>query len=399
VLDSDRPLSARRQAGALAIASLTNITPAITVSTLGILLPEVRATLGLSEVEAGALFSAIFVVASVASPNAGWLIDRIGWKVVLLIGLTLLALGFALAALSSVYPVTLLLLGIAGVGYGFTTPASFALMSELLPGKRGLAMGIASFSYGVGTLAGPLLASLVTVAAGWRASFLAVGLIGIAIALVEAIGIEPSRRAPGSPRPAPLWRALNRNLVLLALAELFAGSVFWSTISWAPTVLRSVKALTLGQAGVVMGMWGAAPMVGSLVLGALSDRLGRKQVILWTAYPNALVVVIIYHFLDSAAPLAMGFTLFGFLNATFPALVVALAQESARPEAIGTASGIVMSLHYVSAVLAPLVTARLLASTWDVLWAIIAVTATPLVLYASLVAPIRVARRTQPKRP
>jgi len=383
----------------LAVASLTNIPPAMSVSTLGILLPEVRATLGLSELQAGALFSAIFVVASVASPNAGRLIDRIGWKAVLLIGMTLLSLGFAVAALSSVYAATLILLGIAGVGYGFTTPASFALMSELLPGKRGLAMGIASFSYGVGTLIGPLLASLVAVAAGWRASFVAVGLIGVALALTEGLGLDSPRRAGVRPRPAPLWRALNRNLVLLALGELFAGSVFWSTISWAPTVLRSVKALTLGQAGVVMGLWGAAPILGSLVFGVLSDRLGRKRIILWTAYPNALVVVIIYHFLNSSATLAMGFTLFGFLNATFPALVVALAQDSARPEAIGTASGIVMSLHYVSAVLAPLVTATLLASTWDLLWGMIAVTATPLVLYATLIAPVRAPRPIQPRRP
>ncbi len=137
-----REVSAR----AVSIVALANITPAMTVSTLGIALPEVRGALALSEVEAGALFSAIFVAACVASPNAGRLIDRIGAKAVLLIGIGLLSLAFALAGLSPLYPVTLGLLGLAGIGYGCTTPGTYALMSELLPGRRGLAVGLASFS-------------------------------------------------------------------------------------------------------------------------------------------------------------------------------------------------------------------------------------------------------------
>ncbi len=145
-----------------------------------------------------------------------------------------------------------------------------------------------------------------------------------------------------------------------------------------------------------MGLWGAAPIVGSLVIGTLSDRLGGRAIILWTAYPNALVTLMNYRLLESPVPLGLGFTLFGFLNSTFPALVVALAQESAAPGAVGAASGIVMSLHYVSAVLAPVVTARLLAGGGETLWRMVAVTSIPLIVYASLVAAVRETRERPP---
>src|SRR3972149_4505182 len=61
----------------LTVAS-ANVLPAMTVAPLGIVLPGVRASLRLAEVEAGALFSVLFVAASSASLAGGRLADRAG---------------------------------------------------------------------------------------------------------------------------------------------------------------------------------------------------------------------------------------------------------------------------------------------------------------------------------
>jgi MFS family permease len=152
-----------------------------------------------------------------------------------------------------------------------------------------------------------------------------------------------------------------------------------------------------------MAIFGVAHMLGALLLATLADRFGRKPVILWTAYPGALTVVIIYYLLGSMPALAIGFLFLGFFQGSVPSLVVALAQESAAPETVGTASGFVMSLHYVSAVITPLVAAQLIASTGHMLLSMGLASAVPFAVYGSLIAAVRArsggpAERVPPSR-
>ena len=136
------------------------------VATLGIALPEVRQSLSLSEIAAGSLFSTIFIVAAVSSTIAGRLADRIGRKFVLITGLGALALGFAVAGISSSLLVVRVFLGLTGLGYGFITPSLYAIMSDLLPQRRGLGASLVSVSYGIGGAIGAVLASRIRLAAG-----------------------------------------------------------------------------------------------------------------------------------------------------------------------------------------------------------------------------------------
>ena len=371
------------------IASLSSLQPAMVVATLGISLPEVRQALLLSEIKAGSLFSIIFIVAGVASAVAGRLSDRLGRKAVLVMGIGSLALGFALSGLAWNYAAMLLPLGLSGLGYGFTTPSLFALMSDLFPARRGLGAGLVSTFYGIGGLVGSLVASFVLRSSGWRAAFFTVGLIGAGITMLEMMAIKNVSSESTSTGPSSYRQEVNRNLVLLALAEFFGGSVFWSTASWTATVLRTVKELSLAETGLVMGLWGVTPMIGAILLGWLSDRFGRRAVILWSAFPGALAAFIVYRMLFSPTSLALGLVLFGTLKASVPTLVIALAQDFASVGSVGTASGVVMSLHYVSAVVAPLVAAQLIASTGDMILSMILTSSIPLMIYGSLIAAVR----------
>jgi len=85
----------------------------------------------------------------------------------------------------------------------------------------------------------------------------------------------------------------------------------------------------------------------------------------------------------------VGIFLFGTLKASVPALIVALAQEAAPAGSAGTASGIIMSLHYTSGVVAPLIAARLITATGDIILALILVSSVPLILYGSLISAVR----------
>jgi MFS family permease len=363
--------------------------PSMMVAALGIALPEVRRSFQLSEVEAGSLFSVMMMVAAVTSGIAGRLADRFGRKRVLITGLSLLAFGFALAGMSSHRILFFFFLALTGVGYGFTTPSLYAIMSDLLPNRRGLGASLVSVAYGTGGAIGAVLASRVTATFGWPAAFVTVGAIAAADMLLQIFWIQNIRQTKTGAQSGSFKDALTLPILILAVAEFIGGSVFWSSAAWTPTLLRTAKMLTLQETGWVMGILSMANMLGSFCLGGLSDRFGRRQVIVASAFPAAAAAFAVFYWLESALWISLGIFVLGTLKASVPALIVALAQEAAPPGNAGAASGVIMSLHYTAGVIAPLIAAKLITATDDIISAMILATAVPLVLYGSLIGATR----------
>jgi MFS family permease len=373
----------------LCIVPCSNLTPSMMVATLGIALPEIRGAFSLSTIAAGSLFSVMMIIAALTSGLAGRLADRIGRKTVLITGLSLLALGFGLAGVSSHPTLFFFFLALTGMGYGFTPPSLYAIMSDLLPNRRGLGASLVSVSYGIGGAIGAVLASRIIAAFGWRTAFLTVAGIAAADMLLQLYWIRNISSIRTASRSGSFKDAVTIPILILALAEFIGGSVFWSSAAWTPTLLRTAKALTLQETGWLIGLLSLANMLGSFSLGSLSDKLGRKTVIAYSAFPAALAAFIVFYWLESVVALAAGIFVFGTLKASVPALVVALAQEAAPAGSAGAASGIVMSLHYTSGVVAPLIAARFITGTDDIISAMILVCSVPLVLYGSLIASLR----------
>ena len=376
------------QRPAIFVAPLANLIPSMIVATLGVSLREVSHTLSLSVLQAGSLFSVIFVFASAGSAIAGRLSDRIGRKSVMVTGVMMLALGFSIASFAETYAFMAIFLALTGVGYGFTSPSLYALMSDLLPERRGFGATLVSVSYGIGVSAGAVIASFILARVHWQIAFLTVGLFGFLIAGVEALAVKNVQRS-GAHARLRYRDVINKPLFILALAEFFGGSVFWSSASWTATVLRTAKGLNLSETGIVMGLWGLTPMIGALVLGPLSDKYGRRFVILRSAFPSALAAFVSYQWLASPLALAVGLVIFGIFKASVPTLIVPLAQESASPDAAGAAAGVIMSMHYFAAVVAPLVTAALITGTGSMILAMILTSVIPLIIYGCLMAAVR----------
>ena len=359
------------------------------VATLGIALPEIRQSFALSEIAAGSLFSVMMIIAALTSGIAGRLADKIGRKRVLITGLSLLALGFGLAGISA-HPVWFFFfLAVTGVGYGFTPPSLYAIMSDLLPLRRGLGASLVSVTYGIGGAVGALLASRVTAAFGWRTAFVGVGVIGAADMLVQLWWIRDVRPSRTAARSGSFRDALTLAILILAVAEFIGGSVFWASAAWTPTLLRTAKGLSLKDAGWVMSVLSVANMFGSFCLGNLSDKFGRKRVVALSAFPAAIAAFIVFNWLQNSLALAIGIAIFGLIKASVPALVVALAQESAPPGNAGSASGIIMSLHYFAGVVAPLIAGQIIAATGDIVLAMVLTTSVPLILYGCLIGAVR----------
>ena len=270
----------------------------------------------------------------------------------------------------------------------FNTPSLYALMSDLLPERRGFGASLVSVWYGIGVSAGAVVTSFILARARWPVAFVAVGLFGFLMAALQGLVVRSAPRGEAHVK-VPYREVFDRQLFILAAAQFFGGSVFWSSASWTATVLRTAKGLNLAETGFVMGLWGLTPMIGAVILGPLSDRLGRRTVILLSAFPAALAAFVSFQWLTTPLALAIGLVAFGILKATMPTLIVPLAHESASRHAAGTAAGVIMSMHYFSAVVAPLVTAALITGTGNMILAMVLTSVVPLIIYGGLIVAVR----------
>ncbi|MBI4638720.1 MAG: MFS transporter [Candidatus Rokubacteria bacterium] len=271
---------------------------------------------------------------------AGRLTDRWGPRPVIAFGG--LFLGAALAGMALVtelwQPYVLYGL-VAALGMGTAYVPCNTTVVRWFVRRRGLAVGIASSGGSAGTFALPPLAQLLVTAAGWRAAYLLFGLgIFVFVNLVarvmrrdpESMGLHPDGASePPSPETAggPVW-TLGRAMRTGAFWML--GATF--TATWIPVFVPLVHIVPFARdlgfsplvAASVVSALGIGAVVGRLLMGGVSDRIGRKPAI---AACMALQALTFLGFLG-ARDLRVLYTntlLFGYsyggISTLFPAIV------------------------------------------------------------------------------
>lgn len=126
---------------------------------LGPMLPSLSARWSLNDTQSGSLIFAEFFSSMFGMLLSGILVQRLGYRKTLMIGLTLMPLGVALLAFGP------WLAGIAciclfGIGYGMTTPAGNLRTAEINPGRSASALSVINAVWGIGAMSSPFLVDL-----------------------------------------------------------------------------------------------------------------------------------------------------------------------------------------------------------------------------------------------
>jgi MFS family permease len=278
-------------------------------TSFSLLMPPLIDEFGWDRGLAAGAFSFGFLVSAVLSPIVGRVLDVRGPRVVILSGVLVLTAGLALApSIERPWQLYLTLGVLVGGGANMMT---YTVHSQFLPNwfvqRRGLAISIAFAGVGIGAIVLlPWLQSII-VNAGWRASCWAMGLLvlfgaGPLNLLVrkkpEDIGLLPdgesrSRSAAGT-RTAlniadPRWAATTWTLARAVRTGRFWWIVlgyFCALVAWYAVQVHQTKYLMeIGFTPLVaawsLGIVSVAGVPGQIVLGALSDRVGREWI--WTA--------------------------------------------------------------------------------------------------------------------
>lgn len=306
------------------------------------LLPLLIKQLDLSLAMAGLLGTARILISSLAQPGLGLLVDRVQRPLLVVVGPLLTVSAMSLIGRVGTFEQLIFLMLVSGLGTALFHPAAAALVATGGGNNRGLVM--AFFSAG-GTLGGALAPLLIVTVVG-----------------VFGIGSTPWLLLPGL--LLLLWVAisLRRNLPTRERVTTVEKQAIVSRpllLLWSVIVLRSMAAISfanflavlVAQRGGSTFIGGAAISVflfsgalGGFVAGNLSDRLGRKAVILVTlvlATPSLLLFFLYGPQSFSLVVIAIAGL---FIFSSTPVGVVA-AQEL-LPGKTGLVSGLVMGLAW-----------------------------------------------------
>ena len=302
------------------------------------LLPVLIIAFGLSYLLAGFVATVYWVTSSVIQPFLGRWFDRTQAVWLLEAGLVVNSICMSLVGISSSYALLLFLVGTAGTGTAAFHPPAFSKVIKSDGTRKGGAVGIFIAGGNVGFFLGPIVAGAVLTAYGLRGTLLLlpIGVIVAAVLLKSRVtGGNPTKHesAAGSNLP------VNKSLLVL-LAAITAGRSI--TVQTAETFLPSyfvARGDSLFVATSLASLWLGIGVLGQLGGGFISDRVGRRLVIVTSLLVGAALFLC---FVMTSGPMSLAFLILAgaVLYASWSVIVVM--STEAAPRNVGAVSGLML---------------------------------------------------------
>jgi DHA1 family multidrug resistance protein-like MFS transporter len=262
-------------------------------------LPVFARDFGVGKAAAGAVISAFAVMRIGFALPAGRLVDRIGERLVLAIGIGIVAVSSALAGLAGSYWQLVVLRGVGGVGSAMFSIAAMSLLVRMVPSSsRGRAVGVWQGGFLLGGITGPAVGGVVTGISIRLPFFLYAGTLVIAgtVALV-ALRSTPlaDRDDPAMQSRTTLGSALRNPAYRAALAANFADA--WGTIGVRSALIPLFVVEVLHRSPTWTGIgFVVVSALNAAVLwpaGHYADQVGRRPLLIGGTATSALGIAML----------------------------------------------------------------------------------------------------------
>lgn len=270
------------------VAVLTAVAFAVAVG-FGIVFPAIplfAKEFGVSNTAAGAVVSVFALMRFLGAFPAGWLVNRVGERLILAIGIGIVGVSSALAGLSQNYWQLLGLRGIGGLGSAMFTVSAFALLLRVVaPDQRARASGAFQGGFLIGGITGPLFGAPLLAISPRLPFFIYAGTLlvagGIGLVFLAQSRLREREKEVGTlTPPTPLRTALASRAYWAGLTNNFATgwALFGLRGSLLPLFVVGTVGLGLGESWVGAGIFISALAQGALLIpaGHASDTRGRR---------------------------------------------------------------------------------------------------------------------------
>ncbi len=352
--------------------------------------PMIKEEMGLSNLQLGLVFSAFAYPYAAMQIMGGWLADRFGPHKVLVVlsliwGAATLLTGFVGSL------VALLILRLAlGLGEGGAFPTATRAFTYWIPvSQRGFAQGIThSFSRLGGAVTPPLVVFIIAIA-GWRESFIVLGIVSLAwtvlywftfrdtpqehprITAAELAEINEGRvEKPKQEKGPTPWKRLMGGMWKVTLVDFCYGWTLWVFLTWLPSYLKDARGFNLKEMAMYTALPLMAGVIGDTLGGVISDKLYKRTGNLRFARISVLVVGMVGALIfmvpmisaesamNAVLLLAASFFCLELTNAVLWSLPIDIAGDYA-----GTASGMMNTGFGIAGMISPVVFGYLIQTT------------------------------------
>lgn len=321
------------------------------------LLSVIARDLGLSGARTGWITGTYFFFYVATLAVSGLLAERFGLKRILVASSLLSAIGILGFGMARDYASILLVAALHGGGAGPYYAMAYSLTIYTVPaGLRGAASGAINGGMSLGLAAGLAMAGpIYHLTASWRAPFLLLSVPTFLAVVLYQVLVRDVRAE--RPRSIPLSAlAMDPTLVCMNLSGFCVLYGWWVVLSWGPVFFQTERGVGLTVSGFYTLVIAITAIPSGLLLGHLSDRTGRKRIVLAMLPLMALALAAIPQ-VRSQTGMLLALLAYGVVGklAWDPLGIAWLGDyvSRRRPEAVGAAVSLFSFVGVSSAIVGP----------------------------------------------
>jgi MFS family permease len=252
---------------------------------------------GVGYVEVGAVVSAFAVMRLVVAPVVGRLVDRWGERLVLAVGIGIVAVSSGAVGIATDYPQVLVLRGLGGIGSAmFSVAAMTLIIGVTSPTQRGRAVGFWQGGFLIGGMAGPAVGGLLTTISLTAPFFFYAGTLAVAgtVGLVLLRGDGRSDDAASTTDGGMRSVLRDRRFQVASVANLASG---WAAMgvrgALVPVLVVEVLHREPAWTGIAFAIAAVVQTVALGPAGRFVDSVGRRPAIVWAFLVGAVTMMAI----------------------------------------------------------------------------------------------------------
>ena len=350
-------------------------------ATFYLLLPIIGQELGLTYSQIGLVMTCQYLAGALANVPGGMLVDTWGRKG-LLMGISLFWVGFPYLLMGFTHSYLMLLACVALVGAGNSLwhPTAIPTLARRFPERKGFVLSLHGMGGNAGDAIAPLVVGALLAVLSWREVVMLNVLPGLVMSLLLLVFLGTLRLGgksaavkggEGGDEEGQSFasylqglRALlrNRSLVLLSTSGAFRSMTQNALLTFLPLYLAREMGWSLALVGVGMFVLQAAGLAASPVAGHLSDKLGRRSVLVASMAMTAVVLLFM-----ALAGRSQAFVFFiavlGFFLYAIRPVIQAWTLEATPRNMGGSSIGILFGAQSLGAAVAPLL-GGVIADRW-----------------------------------
>ena len=325
-------------------------------ATFYLLLPLIGKELGLSYGEIGSVLSCQYLAGAIVNIPGGIFVDTVGRKgLVMAASLFWIGFPYLIMGFSHSYWMILACATLVGIGNNLWHPSAIPWLANRFPQRKGLVMSIHGMGGNVGDAVAPLVVGALLAVLNWRNVVVINVLPGVLLATFTLIylgrktsdddtGIDDGDSGISGLERLRMFGALLKNRALITLA---AGSAFrtmtqGALLTFLPIYLAREMGYPTQWIGASMFALQAGGFIAAPIAGHLSDRVGRRQIILSSMAMSAVVIFLML-FAGGTGWFVMFVSVLGFFLFAVRAVLQAWLLDATPPAMGGSAIGLLFA--------------------------------------------------------